>query len=113
MPAKFEEHGARAAQCDIDAIARLIPGIPCYVIEVLRQTREFVRNAKPQAYRDLLNCYKISEVRRKGSQRARLEQTPRSRQRRFEWDPDRHNVDPLHYRWRVVESILEDLNGRA
>ncbi|MEI8040781.1 MAG: DUF6361 family protein [Verrucomicrobiota bacterium] len=113
MPAKFEEHGARAAHCDIVAIARLIPGIPGYVLEVLRQTCEFVRNAKPQAYLDLLNCYKISEVRRKGSQRARLEQTPRSRQRRFEWDPDRHNVDPLHYRWRVVESIRADLNGRA
>jgi hypothetical protein len=113
LPAKLEEHGARAAQCDIDAIAHLIPGIPGYVVEVLRQTCEFVRNAKPQAYRDLLNCYKISEVRRKGSQRARLEQTPRSRQRRFEWEPDRHNVDPLHFRWRVVESILRDLNGRS
>lgn len=112
LGAKVEEHSERAAQCDIDAITRLI-SIPDYVVEVLRQTREFVRNAKPQAYRDLLNCYRISEVRRKTSQRARLAQTPRSQQRRSEWDPDRHNVDPLHYRWRVVESILCDLNGSA
>jgi hypothetical protein len=113
LGAKVEEHGERAAQCDIDAITRLIPSIPSYVVEVLRQTREFVRNRKPQSYHDLLNCYKISEIRRKGSQRARLDQTPRSQQRRSEWDPDRHNVDPLHYRWRVVESILCDLNGSA
>jgi hypothetical protein len=113
LAAKLDEHGERAAQCDIGAISQLIPSVPGYVLEVLRQTRQFVRNAKPQAYCDLLDCYRISEVRRKGSQRARLEQTPRSRQRRFEWVPDRHNVDPLHYRWRVVESILRDLNGKT
>ncbi len=113
LAAKFEEHGERAGLCDVEAIARLIPKIPGYVLEVLRQTREFVRNGKPKGFRDLINCYRVSEVRRKGSQRARLEQTPRSKQRRFEWEPDRHNVDPLHYRWRVASSILADVNGRT
>jgi hypothetical protein len=107
----FEEYGEAAARCDLDAAERLLPELPSHVKVVLRETQAYVRRDEPENFAGLRLCYQVSEVRRKSSRRARLVDTPRGAQRRAEWKPDRHNTQPLHYRWRVVRKMLTDLNG--
>jgi hypothetical protein len=108
----FDAYGEAAARCDLVGLTTFIPGIPGYVMEVLRNTQEYVREGKPEKFLQLRGCYQYSEVMRKTSSRARLPGTIRSVQRRAEWDPGRHNTDPLHYRWRIVRTMLNDLSGR-
>lgn len=107
----FEEYGEAAARCNLDAAERLLPELPPHVKAVLRETQNYVRGDEPENFSGLRLCYQASEVRRKSSRRARLVDTPRGAQRRAEWKPDRHNTQPLHYRWRVVRKMLTDLNG--
>lgn len=107
----FDLYGTAAADCDLNAAKSLLPNLPPHVREVLRETQAYIRGNKPENFPRLLPYYRASEVRRKSSRRARLINTPRGAQRRAEWKPDRHNTDPLHYRWRVVRKMLTDLNG--
>jgi hypothetical protein len=82
------------------------------VTAVLRETRDYVREGKPGGFLKLRECYQKSEVNRKSVRRARLLDTPRAAERRAEWDPRRHNTSPLHYRWYIVRTMLDDL-GRS
>jgi hypothetical protein len=113
LRAHFEAYGQAAARCNLATLAAFLPGIPQYVMEVLLNTQAYVREEKPEEFLHLRASYQHSEVMRKTSSRARLPNTIRSAQRCAEWDPGRHNTEPLHYRWRVVRAMLNDLSGRS
>lgn len=107
----FASYGEAASRCDLDALEAFLPELPLHVRDVLRQTRTYVREEKPERFAMLRDCYQKAEVTRKTRQRARLLDTERSAQRRAEWDPGRHNTTPLHYRWYIVREMLSDLSG--
>ena len=109
LSAHFSEYGKAAAHCDLDAAEKLLPDLPPHVKAVLRETQAYVRAEKPETFADLLGAYRTSEVRRKTSRRARLIEGEHAAQRRAEWDPQRHNTTPLHYRWKIVRDLLADL----
>jgi hypothetical protein len=111
LPMHFDRHGDRAADCDLTTLTGLLPDLPRFLVDVLAQTLEYVRQGKPSDFASLLSCYRSAEVRRKTAQRSRLGDGPRAAERRAEWRPDRHNTTPLHYRWRVVQSIAADLSS--
>jgi len=108
----FDKYGKAAEHCDLAGLEALLPSIPDYVLSVLQKTQAFVRTGKPEAYFSLRDCYQRSEMMRKTSNRARLENTGRSEQRRKEWD-GKVNTDPLHYRWYIVRDMLNDLSGQS
>ena len=108
----FDDYEAGASRCDLAKLRVLLPGIPSYVNDVLAQTQAYVRDGKPEAFLKLRNCYQLSEVTRKTG-RARLANTLKAIQRRNEWDPERHNITPLHYRWSVVRKMLNDLGDQS
>jgi hypothetical protein len=107
----FASYGEAAGRCDLDAAETFLPELPVHVRNVLRETRAYVREEKPEMFSKLLDCYQKAEVIRKTARRARLLDTERSAQRRAEWDPGRHNTTPLHYRWHIVREMLADLSG--
>jgi len=109
----FDAYGDAASRCDLDAIEELLPDIieHAHVRRVLHETRAFVRGGKPDAFLALQDSYRHSEVTRKTVRRARLIDTELGFQRRTEWDSERHNTTPLHYRWRVASTILADLSA--
>ena len=108
LDTKLAEHGEAADHFDLEAVRGFLPELPEHFVEVLRHTQEFVRKGSAGRFTELLDVFHRSEWRRKG-QRARLGKTPRARQRRTEWLPARHNTEPLHYRWRVITAMLDDL----
>ncbi len=108
----FDAFAEAASNCDLNATKKLLPSLPDYFFDVLVDTQNFVRAGKAQQFHSLHKVYERSEYLRKGG-RARLLSTERAKLRREAWDPDRHNIDPLHYRWRIVHLMLEDLRGGA
>lgn len=108
----FDTFAEAASSCDLTAVKLLLPNLPEYLFDVLVGTQNFVRAGKAQQFHSLHKVYERSEYLRKGG-RARLLSTERAKLRREDWDPDRHNTDPLHYRWRIVHLMLEDLRGGA
>jgi hypothetical protein len=107
----FATYGEAAGRCDLDALEAFLSELPLHVKNVLRETRAYVREGKPQKFATLRACYQRAEVTRKTARRARLLDTERSAQRRAEWDSGRHNTTALHYRWYIVRSMLRDLSG--
>jgi hypothetical protein len=105
------EFGEAAGHCNLDAAEMLLPDLPLHVKTVIRETQAYVRQGRPENFSMLYECYKTAEQKRKTARRARLLDTPLSAQRRAEWDPNRHNTTPLHYRWHIVRAMLTDLNG--
>ena len=84
--------------------------LPPRVSEALRETLRWVRDGStdPMA---LEPAYRRAEETRKG-RRARLSRTLDGRDRRGEWDNEKHGAaEPLHYRWRNVKRLLRDLEG--
>lgn len=113
LKSHFDQYAEAASRCDLAALQVLLPAVPPHVNEVLVQTQVYVREGKPETFLKLRGSYQHSEVMRKTGSRARLANTLRSVQRRAEWDPGRHNTDPLHYRWFVVRKMLNDLSGQS
>jgi len=113
LDSHFDAYGDSAARCDLGGLEAFLPDIPDYLMEVLRKTQAYVREGNPEKFSSLRPYYQRSEVTRKTRSRARLENTVRSSQRRAEWDPERHNTTPLHYRWYIVRDLLNDLSGRS
>ena len=111
LKAHFEIYGEAASRCNLDTAEIFLPDLPAHVRSVLRETRAFVLNAKPEAFSKLRDCYQKAEVIRKSARRARLIDTELAVQRRAEWVPARHNTTPLHYRWQVVRAMLADLSS--
>jgi hypothetical protein len=109
----FTRYGAAASRCDLDTMEKLIPDLPPDIKTVLRKTQAYIREGNPGEFTSLQDCYEAAEVRRKTSRRARLLDWEPSAQRRAEWDPQRHNTTPLHFRWKVVRAMLADLSDKA
>jgi hypothetical protein len=107
----FATYGEAAGRCNLDVLEAFLPELPLHVRNVLRETRAYVRNGKPENFTTLRDSYQRAEVTRKTGRRARLLDTERSAQRRSEWDSGRHNTTPLHYRWDIVRDMLADLSG--
>ena len=106
----FAAYGEAAGRCDLDTAEMFLPELPMHVRNVLRETRAYVREEKPDTFSRLRDCYQKAEVIRKTVRRARLLDTDRAAQRRAEWKPGRHNTTPLHYRWKIVREMLADLS---
>ena len=94
LESHFAAFAEDAGRCDLDSAEQLLPALPAYVRAVLRETKAYIVEGKPEKFSSLLGCYRTSEVCRKGSGRARLLDTQRSAERRGEWEPDRHNRQP-------------------
>jgi hypothetical protein len=110
LKSHFATYGDAAGRCDLDVLEVFLPDLPLHVKNVLRETRAYVRENKPENFASLSDCYQTAEVIRKTAHRARLLNTERSVQRRVEWDSESHNTTPLHYRWSVVRAMLKDLS---
>jgi hypothetical protein len=110
LKSHFAAYGEAASRCDLDIAEILLPDLPQHVRNVLRETRAYVREGKPDTFSRLRDCYQKAEVIRKSARRARLPDTERAAQRRAEWKPGRHNTTPLHYRWQIVRDMLADLS---
>ena len=108
LQSHFERYAESAGRCDLDVAEKLLPELPVHVRNVLRATRAYVQAGQPGNFAALQAAYATSEYQRKKG-RARLLATERARLRRAEWEPDRHNTTPLHYRWQIVHQMLEDL----
>ena len=107
----FSNHGRAAKRCDLVVVDRFVPKMPAAVRNVLRQTQDFIRAGNPAGFHTLRSCYRDAEVDRKTIRRARLADSAHAKDRRFEWEPDRHKTPPLHYRWGIVHDMLADLQG--
>ena len=107
----FAAHGRAAKRCDLAVVERFVPKMSAAVRKVLRQTQEFVQAGAPADFQTLRSCYRDAEVDRKTIRRARLSESAHAKDRRHDWEPDRHKTPPLHYRWGIVHDVLEDLHG--
>ena len=84
--------------------------IPTRILDVLRETQSWLIQDCTDPSR-LYEAYAAAENRRKGA-RARLAPTLSGKERRAEWDPDKHPTpERLHYRWKNVRRLLMDLQG--
>ena len=106
----FAKYGVAAKRCDLTTVEHFVPKISSQVREVLQKTQAFVRANDPSDFFTLRGCYRDAEVDRKTIRRARLAESGHAKDRRFEWEPNRYNTPPLHYRWFIVQDLLTDLN---
>jgi hypothetical protein len=96
-----------ALDLDISAMTKDALTLPGFFVTVLEETQRWLRD--PVEPKKLLDLYAATERRRKGN-RARLVSTPIGRQRRAEWNNEKHPLaEPLHYRWGRVHRMLCDL----
>ena len=109
LPEVVEEHRDAALELEIQSVREDAPGLPGLFVQVLEQTQQWLR--REDSPKSLLSLYASMEQKRKGS-RARLSGTPTGRQRRAEWDNEKHPLgEPLHYRWSNVKRMLLDLEN--
>ena len=102
-----EEHGPIAVKLDINALEADIGAIPPKLRAVLKATKDWIASELEDPA-PLLEAYVAAEA-RKGL-RARLAPTPDGRARRLEWLIDEHGLaEPLHFRWKQVNTLLNDL----
>lgn len=110
LSSHFDEYGQAACRLDLDQVKEFIPQLPIYLTNVLYETQRYVQGGRPTNFRQLEPWYQYAESSRKGSRRARLCLKGNGPHRRSEWQKDRHNVTPLHYRWRIIRKMVLDLN---
>lgn len=102
--------GEDARVLDLNALNKVVPGLPNRLRDVLASTRTWLATGENDA-NPLYEVYEAAEWDRKGD-RARLPRTVGGRDRRAEWDPGEHPVaERLHYRWQNVRQLLKDLYG--
>ena len=78
------------------------------ILEVLRATQVWLRSHKLDIG-DLYDVFCDAERKRKGK-RARLPMTLLAKEKRAEWQPEKHTeAKPLHFRWQNVRNFLIDL----
>lgn len=105
------QHRENALELEVRALLEDVPRLPSFFVTVLLNTQEWLRNGG--AIDSLCEIYECAEKRRKGD-RARLVLTPAGRQKRTEWDNEKHpTAKPLHYRWPIVRQMLADLGAHA
>ena len=101
---------AEAAKLDWPSFEADMSTLPPRVSEALRETLCWVRDDSTDPM-VLEPAYRRAEEARKG-RRARLSRTLDGRDRRAEWDNEKHGAaEPLHYRWGNVKRLLRDLEG--
>jgi hypothetical protein len=107
LPEVIKEYRQDALDLEVRAVREDAPGLPGLFTQVLEQTQQWL--SRSEGPKSLLPLYASMEQKRKGN-RARLASTPIGRQRRAEWDNERHPLgEPLHYRWSNVKRMLLDL----
>ena len=107
LPEVINEHRQDALDLEVRSVREDAPGLPGLFTQVLEQTQQWL--SRSEGPKSLLPLYASMEQKRKGN-RARLASTPIGRQRRAEWDNERHPLgEPLHYRWSNVKRMLLDL----
>ena len=107
MPDVITRYRQDAVDVDIQAVHEDAPSLPSLFVRVLEGTQQWL--SRPDNPDSLLDLYASMEQKRKGN-RARLAPTPLGRQRRAEWDNEKHPLaEPLHYRWGNVKRMLMDL----
>jgi hypothetical protein len=107
LPRILEEHAALAGQLDMGKLLEDTVAIPAVLREVVEETLQWIGGGarQPMVLRDV---YERAECDRKG-QRARLSRVCGA-DRRKEWDNEKHALaEPLHFRWRQVSGLLDDL----
>ena len=101
---------AEAAELDWPSFEADMNTLPPRISEALQETLRWVRRGKKDPM-IIESAYRDSEEARKG-RRARLSRTQDGRDRRAEWDNEKHGAaEPLHYRWGNVKRLLRDLEG--
>lgn len=113
LSSHFNEYGEAACRCDLNHVREFIPQLPIYLTSVLHETQKYIQADQPNNFRSLQPWYQYAESSRKGSNRARLCVKGNGPHRRSEWQKDRHNVTPLHFRWRIIRKMVLDLNRRS
>jgi hypothetical protein len=112
LSVQFNEFGEAASRFDLNRVKEFIPQLPLYLINVLHETQKYIQADRPTNFRQLEPWYQYAESLRKGSRRARLCVNGNGPHRRSEWQKDRNNIKPLHYRWRIIRKMVLDLNQR-
>jgi hypothetical protein len=109
LPKIVEEHASRASRVELATLGDDIASrIPTSLVDVLRETLDWLASGAHNLMA-LHPVYERAECSRKG-QRARLPNTLNGRDRRMEWDYEKHSRgEPLHYRWPNVSRLLSDL----
>ncbi|MGG5823637.1 DUF6361 family protein [Falsiroseomonas sp. HW251] len=106
----LENFARRAHRLDLAAMAEDVGALPGVVQRVLKETHSWLVSGAgdPEL---LFDAYAAAEERRKGPL-ARLPPTLNGARRRGEWDRD-HHPEPteLHYRWKRVRQLVEDLHA--
>jgi hypothetical protein len=106
----IDEFANDALKLEISDIQDDSPHINKSILSVLTETQNWLK-AGARDIRDLHPCYQSAEYNRK-FRRARLRMTLAGRDKRLEWDADKHTkAEPLHFRWGKVRQLLIDLNG--
>jgi len=102
------EYGRDGLKLNVGKIQDDAAKMDTKILEVLDRTQTWLRHGNKDVT-ELYQVYCDAESKRKGK-RARLPKTLFAREKRLEWLPDEHPVaQPLHYRWDVARSFLEDL----
>lgn len=79
------------------------------ILEIVKASQKWLKGSG--SYMQLREEYATAEQTRKGP-RARLPHSLSARNKRAEWDADEHpEAAPLHFRWGVVQRLLQDLRG--
>jgi hypothetical protein len=103
----ISENRKDALALNIRETVDMTDGVPEFLISVLSQTQTWLK--REQSLNTLLELFSKVESDRKGS-RAKLALTATGRQRRAEWNNEEHpKAKKLHYRWRIVRRMLQDL----
>jgi len=111
LPKVVEDYRENALELDLSILHQDVPRVPAYFAAVLQKTQEWLKNGR--GIDELRETYERSEKFRKGD-RARLVLRPVGRQKRAEWDNEKHPpAKPLHYRWPIVRQMMADLEGHA
>jgi len=102
------DQGIDAIKLDLSALNAITPELPGYLLDVLTETQKWLVSDR-QRVDSLQDVYRTAEVRRKGA-RARLANNLGGQNRRAEWEAKKHPLaEPLHFRWKNVCGLLNDL----
>lgn len=111
LPVVLENHASTASRIDRRELADDIGAIPNAVQDVLETTLAWL-DGGAKNFMALRDVYENAERYRK-QHRARLSRVFGA-SRRLEWDNEKHALaQPLHYRWRQVSDLLDDLWSAA
>lgn len=111
LPKVLEEYGTHAGRLRLPELIDDVGMLPSPVTDALDSTIQWV-NQGARNVMALRDVYERAECARK-TQRARLSRITGA-SRRLDWNNQEHTpAEPLHFRWNVVCSLLDDLWAAA